>query len=182
MRTNDEQHLATDELPVLPPVTIYTDGACAGNPGRGGWAYVLVRDGGRTEASGANPDTTNNRMELQAAIEALRALPKRSEVVVITDSEYVAKGMTEWIRGWKTNGWRTAARKPVMNRLQWEKLDCLCQQHEVVWRWVRGHTGDPDNERCDHLAKQQAGMPEGVDQWSQHRKQMQSRHEKKQKR
>jgi ribonuclease HI len=143
---------------------IYTDGACNGNPGPGGWAYILNQDGVRTETSGAEPlRTTNNRMEMQAAIEALSALTEPSEVQVTTDSQYLAIGIIEWLPGWKESHWQTAGRKPVANRDLWEALDLLCQRHKVSWEWVRGHSGDADNERCDFLANQQAGIPAGFE-------------------
>jgi ribonuclease HI len=144
-------------------IKISTDGACYGNPGPGGWAYVMTRDGLKTEASGAVPGrTTNNRMEMQAVIEALSALTEPSEVQVTTDSQYLASGVTAWLPGWKKN-WQTAAGKPVANRDLWEVIDLLCQRHKVSWEWVRGHSGDADNERCDFLANQQAGIPAGFE-------------------
>ena len=142
----------------MPMLKISTDGACEPNPGRGGWAYVLNRDGVKTEAAGTVPWTTNNQMELRAAIEALSVLPEPSDVEITSDSEYVVNGITGWIHAWKTNHWRTAGRKPVQNRALWEELDRLCQIHRVTWHWVRGHSGDPANERCDRLANQQAGI------------------------
>jgi len=130
-------------------VEIFTDGACRGNPGPGGWA-ALLRFGDREKViSGAEPETTNNRMELRAAIEALAALRRRSRVVLTTDSQYVRQGITQWLAGWKKNGWRTAARAPVKNRDLWERLDELAAGHDVEWHWVRGHSGHPENERAD---------------------------------
>ncbi len=135
-------------------VEIHTDGACSGNPGPGGWGAVLVWKGRRRELSGAEPGTTNNRMELLAAIRALEALKRPMRVRIFTDSEYLKRGMSEWLEGWKRRGWRTAARKPVRNRDLWERLDELCRIHEVEWHWLRGHAGDPLNERADQLARE----------------------------
>ena len=136
----------------MPPVIIYSDGACRGNPGPGGWGAVL-RFGARVrELSGAVPQTTNNRMELQAVIEALRALKRRVSADVYTDSQYVRMGISEWLPGWKARGWRTADRKPVKNQDLWEELDALAAGHQLRWHWVKGHAGVPDNERCDQLA------------------------------
>jgi len=135
-------------------VTIYTDGACAGNPGPGGWAALLVADGEERELSGYEPATTNNRMELRAAVEALAALPEPSVVDLHTDSQYLRNGMAEWLARWKRNGWRTADRKPVKNVDLWQALDALAQRHVVHWHWVRGHAGHPENERCDALANE----------------------------
>lgn len=134
------------------PVEIWTDGACKGNPGPGGWG-VLMRHGKHEKTMhGGEPDTTNNRMELQAVIQALKALKRPCHVIVHTDSQYVQKGMKEWLAGWKQRGWRTADKKPVKNADLWQELDALVQQHELTWRWVRGHAGDPGNERADQLA------------------------------
>lgn len=135
-------------------VHIWTDGACKGNPGMGGWGALLRQGAHEKELSGGEPDTTNNRMELMAVIQALKALKRTCCVVVHTDSQYVQKGMTEWLSGWKQRGWRTAARKPVKNADLWQELDALVQEHDVSWRWVRGHAGDPGNERADALANQ----------------------------
>jgi ribonuclease HI len=133
-------------------VEIYTDGACRGNPGPGGWA-ALLRHGGRERLiSGAERETTNNRMELTAAIEGLAALKRPSRVAVTTDSQYVRQGVTQWVAGWKRNGWRTAAKQPVKNRDLWERLDALAAAHQVEWHWVRGHSGHPENERVDQAA------------------------------
>ena len=134
--------------------TIYTDGACLGNPGPGGWAALLVGDDGRREISGYEPATTNNRMELRAAVEALRALEEPSHVDLHTDSQYLRNGMSEWLARWKRNGWRTADRKPVKNVDLWQELDGLAARHDVHWHWVRGHAGHPENERCDALANE----------------------------
>jgi len=136
----------------MPTVTAFTDGACAGNPGPGGWAAILIDGETRREISGYVPSTTNNRMELAAAIEALRALPDGADVDLHTDSQYLRTGMSEWLARWKRNGWRTAARKPVKNEDLWRILDALAQRHHVRWHWVRGHDGHPENERCDELA------------------------------
>lgn len=133
-------------------VDIWTDGACKGNPGIGGWG-VLMRSGGhRRELYGADPHTTNNQMELTAVIEGLRALKRPCRVQVHVDSVYVMKGMQEWIAGWKRNGWRTSAKKPVKNAELWQALDGEVARHDVSWTWVKGHAGDPGNERADELA------------------------------
>lgn len=136
----------------LKPVRIHTDGGADPNPGPGGWAAVLRANGHVKELSGGEPATTNNRMELTAAIEALRALRGASEADVYTDSTYLRNGVTEWLPGWKARGWRTAAKKPVKNADLWRELDALTCQHTVRWHWVRGHAGNADNERCDELA------------------------------
>jgi ribonuclease HI len=136
----------------LPKVIIHTDGGCLGNPGPGGWAAVLESAGRRKELSGGEPDTTNNRMELRAAIEALNALKKSCAVELHTDSQYVRNGITKWIVGWKRNGWKTASKEPVKNEGLWRTLDDATQRHEITWRWVKGHNGVDDNERCDQLA------------------------------
>jgi ribonuclease HI len=133
-------------------VMLYTDGACKGNPGLGGWGSVLDFKGTRKELYGGERDTTNNRMELIAVIEGLRALKQRCAVVITTDSKYVKNGMTQWIFNWKKNGWRTAARKPVKNSDLWKELDSLVHAHDVEWKWVKGHSGHPENERADQLA------------------------------
>jgi len=134
-------------------VTIYTDGACRGNPGPGGWGAVLLHGGHRREISGGDPRTTNNRMELTAAIRALEALNRPSEVALYTDSTYLKDGITRWLPNWKARGWRTAAKAPVKNRDLWEALDALAQHHDVAWHWVRGHAGNAENERADALAR-----------------------------
>jgi ribonuclease HI len=138
----------------MPRVTVYTDGACLGNPGPGGWAALLVADGDVREISGYEGHTTNNRMELRAAVEALRALDDGTDVDLHTDSQYLRNGMNEWLARWKRNGWRTADKKPVKNMDLWEDLDALAHRHVVRWHWVRGHTGHPENERCDALANE----------------------------
>ena len=133
-------------------VNIYTDGACKGNPGPGGWGAVLEYDGTERELFGGESSTTNNRMELIAVIEALTALKRPSKVVLHTDSQYVMKGITEWLRGWKARGWRTASRDPVKNVDLWKRLDEAVQPHEIEWKWVKGHSGHNGNERADALA------------------------------
>ena len=135
-----------------PQVTIYTDGACKGNPGPGGWGAWLSSGGHDKELFGGEPQTTNNRMELTAVIEALASLKRTCEVTIYTDSEYVRKGITEWMPGWKSRGWKTADKKPVKNVDLWQRLDALRVLHTVHWRWVKGHAGDPGNERADELA------------------------------
>ncbi|MDQ0316155.1 ribonuclease HI [Amorphus orientalis] len=134
-------------------VQIHTDGACSGNPGPGGWGAILEWRGKIRELNGGEPETTNNRMELQAAIEALGALKRRSEVDLYTDSQYVRGGITGWIHNWRRNGWKTAGKKPVKNADLWQTLDELTRKHDVTWHWVRGHAGDPRNERADELAR-----------------------------
>ncbi len=133
-------------------ITIYTDGACRGNPGPGGWGALLLAGERELELWGGEPATTNNRMELWAAIEALRALKRPCEVDLYTDSTYVRKGITEWMHSWKSKGWKTAARKPVKNSDLWKMLDLESARHQVEWHWVKGHSGDPGNERADQLA------------------------------
>jgi ribonuclease HI len=133
-------------------VEIYTDGACRGNPGPGGWGATLELGEHFRELSGAEADTTNNRMELMAVIRAFEALKRRAAVRVYLDSEYVRRGITEWLPNWKARDWRTADRKPVKNRDLWEQLDAAVQGHDIEWRWVKGHSGIPGNERVDALA------------------------------
>jgi len=137
----------------LKRVTIHTDGACKGNPGPGGWAAILRQGARLKELAGGDPATTNNRMELEAAIAALRALKKPCAVELFTDSEYLRDGITEWLARWKVNGWRTIERKPVRNADLWRALEALCAEHNVQWRWLKAHAGHPDNERCDQLAR-----------------------------
>ena len=136
-------------------VTIYTDGACEGNPGPGGWAAVLMSGPHRKEVSGGEPATTNNRMELQAAIGALAALKERCQVELFTDSQYLRDGIDRWIAGWKRNGWRTRDKQAVKNADLWRALDALVPRHQITWRWVKGHAGHEHNERCDELARAQ---------------------------
>jgi len=135
-------------------VIIYTDGACSGNPGPGGWGAILKFGSEEKELSGGEHETTNNRMEMMAAIEALRALKKPCRVTLVTDSNYLKDGITTWIHNWKKNGWRTAAKKPVKNADLWEALEKATEKHDVVWEWVKGHAGHPENERADALARQ----------------------------
>ncbi len=137
-------------------VEIYTDGACSGNPGPGGWGAVLSWNGHEKTLSGGAAETTNNRMELQAAIEALRALKKPCRVDLHTDSRYVKNGITEWLPGWKAKGWKTAGKKPVKNVDLWQALDAAIARHDISWHWVKGHSGHPGNDRADELAR--AGM------------------------
>ena len=133
-------------------VEIFTDGACRGNPGPGGWGAVLRFRGTEKTLSGAERETTNNRMEMMAAIKALESLRRPCKVKLTTDSQYVQKGMTEWLSGWKKRGWKTAGRQPVKNVDLWKRLDLAANGHQVDWYWVRGHTGHPENERADQLA------------------------------
>lgn len=144
--------------PAKPDITIYTDGACSGNPGPGGWGAILISGEHRKELFGGERETTNNRMELMAAIEALDALKRSSNVVLHTDSTYVKDGITKWIHGWRRNGWRTAAKKPVKNSELWQRLDEASKRHDIDWRWVKGHAGHPENERADELAR--SGVPQ----------------------
>ena len=139
---------------MTPTVTIYTDGACRGNPGPGGWGAVLIHKGGEKEIFGGELMTTNNRMELMGAIRALEALTKPCRVMLHTDSQYVRQGITEWMPSWKARGWKTAAKAPVKNEDLWRRLDEARLRHEVAWKWVKGHAGDPLNERADALARQ----------------------------
>lgn len=135
-------------------VIIYTDGACSGNPGPGGWGAILISGKHRKELSGGSPETTNNRMELMGVIEALRALKNRCDVAIYTDSIYVKDGATKWLANWKARGWRTAGKKDVKNIDLWQQLDALLTDHEIEWHWVKGHAGDPENERADALARE----------------------------
>lgn len=134
-------------------VIIYTDGACSGNPGPGGWGAVMMWNGHRRELAGGEAHTTNNRMELTAAIEALDALKRACAIELYTDSSYVRHGISEWIDRWKRNGWRTAQKKPVLNAELWQRLDTARSRHDVTWHWVKGHAGIPENERADELAR-----------------------------
>lgn len=145
----------------MPDLFAYTDGACSGNPGPGGWGVLMIaREAGQVikerELSGGEAQTTNNRMELLAAISALEALTKASALTIVTDSAYVKNGVTEWIHGWKRNGWRTAGKDPVKNVDLWQRLDAAQARHSVTWRWIKGHAGHAENERADALAR--AGM------------------------
>lgn len=137
-------------------VEIYTDGACLGNPGRGGWGAVLIYKEHQKKISGKEAETTNNRMELRAAIEALKLLKKSSKIKLHTDSKYVLEGITKWIIGWKKNGWRSADRKPVKNLDLWQELDTEASRHEIKWVWVKGHAGNHFNEIADSLAREAA--------------------------
>ena len=145
----------------MPDLYAYTDGACSGHPGPGGWGVLLrASEGGQVlkerELCGGEADTTNNRMELLAAIQALETLGRASTITIVTDSAYVKNGVTSWIHGWKRNGWRTADKKPVKNAELWQRLDSAQARHTVTWKWVKGHAGHPENERADALAR--AGM------------------------
>ncbi|MDH5772907.1 MAG: ribonuclease HI [Rhodospirillaceae bacterium] len=137
-------------------VDIFTDGACSGNPGPGGWGVVMRWNGEEKEIYGGEADTTNNRMELMAAIRGLESLKREMKVRVHTDSTYVKDGITKWIHGWKNNGWKTAAKKPVKNQDLWQMLDRAISEHNVEWHWVKGHAGHPENERADELARRGA--------------------------
>ncbi|MBN7785430.1 ribonuclease HI [Ponticoccus gilvus] len=143
----------------MPELFAYTDGACSGNPGPGGWGVLLRAMDGDTVVkertlSGGEEQTTNNRMELLAAIHALESLSRASRITVVTDSAYVKNGVTGWIHGWKRNGWKTAAKKPVKNAELWQRLDAAQARHDVTWEWVKGHAGHPENERADELARE----------------------------
>lgn len=150
-------------------IEIYTDGACRGNPGPGGWGALLRFNGTEKELYGAEAHTTNNRMELMAAIQALRALTRRCRVRLTTDSKYVQQGITEWLPGWKRKNWLNAARKPVKNADLWQQLDEVSARHDIDWHWVKGHAGHPENERADQLANRaidellQTAVPTGGD-------------------
>ena len=139
-------------------VSLYTDGACKGNPGKGGWGVLMRYGSHEKELFGGEAQTTNNRMELSAVIEGLAALTRPCRVVICTDSQYVKNGMEKWIHGWKRNGWKTAAKQPVKNAELWQRLDELAAQHQIEWQWVRGHTGHPENERADELANRGAAQ------------------------
>jgi len=149
----------TSRYKAVPELFAYTDGACSGNPGPGGWGVLLIAHNGddvlkERELSGGEPETTNNRMELLAAITALESLNRPSTLTVVTDSAYVKNGITSWLHGWKRNGWKTAARKPVKNDDLWKRLDEAAARHDVTWEWIKGHAGHPENERADELARQ----------------------------
>ena len=135
-------------------IYIYTDGACKGNPGPGGWGALLQYNQHKKEINGFSLETTNNIMELTAVIEALSIIKKTSDITIITDSNYVKDGITKWVDNWKNKGWKTANKKPVKNKELWEKLDSLRNNHNITWEWVRGHTGNPGNEKADELANQ----------------------------
>ncbi|WP_207458601.1 ribonuclease HI [Azospirillum sp. SYSU D00513] len=145
--------MSEPEAPARKVVDIFTDGACSGNPGPGGWGVILRFGEVEKELCGGESPTTNNRMELMAAIQALEALKRPVKVRLYTDSEYVKNGITKWIHGWKAKGWQTADRKPVKNVDLWQRLDAAKQQHEIEFHWVRGHAGHPENERADELAR-----------------------------
>lgn len=153
---------AVGSAPSTGVVEVHTDGACSGNPGPGGWAAILRWEGGaRRELAGGEPLTTNNRMEMLAAIGALEALEGKERVRLYTDSQYLRLGITEWLRSWKARGWRTADNKPVKNQDLWERLDRARGPHQVEWRWLKGHAGDPLNERADELARGQVALMRG---------------------
>ncbi|AOD15647.1 ribonuclease HI [Xanthomonas fragariae] len=137
-------------------IEVHTDGSCLGNPGPGGWAALLRYNGREKELAGGEPNSTNNRMELMAAIMALETLTEPCQIVLHTDSQYVRQGITEWMSGWVRRNWKTAGGDPVKNRELWERLHAATQRHSIDWRWVKGHNGDPDNERVDVLARNQA--------------------------
>jgi ribonuclease HI len=139
-------------------IIIYTDGACSGNPGVGGWGAILMYNKHEKKISGGNKDTTNNQMEIRAVIEALKIIKKPSEIIINTDSKYVMDGITKWIFGWKKNGWRTADRKAVKNSELWQELDIEVSKHSIEWRWVKGHSGDKYNDIADELARDAIGV------------------------
>lgn len=149
----------------LKKVEIFTDGACSGNPGPGGWAAILRYSGTEKGLSGFSRLTTNNQMELTAVIEGLRAIKQPCELVIYSDSQYLKNGITSWIHNWKKNGWKTAGKEPVKNKDLWEALDQGAQRHSIEWKWVRGHHGHPENERCDQLARDaiRSGLASGAD-------------------
>ena len=134
-------------------IEVFTDGACLGNPGPGGWGVLIIDSDGRRELNGGEADTTNNRMEMLAAIRALEATADAASITLYTDSQYVKNGITSWIKGWKRNGWKNASKQPVKNRDLWEQLDALTQGRVIEWKWVKGHSGHPENERVDELAR-----------------------------
>ena len=139
-------------------IKIYTDGSCLENPGNGGWAAIIIDDGKKTQIKGSKKNTTNNQMELLAPIEALKKIPKGSEVQIFTDSKYVKSGMTEWIHNWKKNGWKTANKQPVKNKELWEELDLLTNEFEISWNWVKGHSTDKLNNEVDLIAREAANL------------------------
>ncbi|MHA1538962.1 MAG: ribonuclease HI [Alphaproteobacteria bacterium] len=140
-------------MPKEKRIEMYTDGACSGNPGPGGWGALLLFGGHERELYGGQADTTNNQMELLAVIKGLEALKRSVDITIYTDSTYVKNGITTWIHNWKKNGWKTAARKPVKNAELWQQLDTVVKSHKIEWKWVKGHSGDPGNERADELAR-----------------------------
>ena len=139
-------------------IKIYTDGSCLENPGNGGWAAIIIDDGKKTQIKGSKKNTTNNQMELLAPIEALKRIPKGSEVQIFTDSKYVKSGITEWIHNWKKNGWKTADKQPVKNKEFWEELDLLANQFEIRWNWVKAHSTDELNNEVDLIAREAANL------------------------
>ncbi len=139
-------------------IKIYTDGSCLENPGNGGWAAIIIDDGKKTQIKGSKKNTTNNQMELLAPIEALKKIPKDSEVQIFTDSKYVKSGITEWIHNWKKNGWKTADKQPVKNKELWEELDLLANQFEISWNWVKAHSTDQLNNEVDLIAREAANL------------------------
>ena len=139
-------------------IKIYTDGSCLENPGNGGWAAIIIDDGKKTQIKGSKKNTTNNQMELLAPIEALKKIPKGSEVQIFTDSKYVKSGITEWIHNWKKNGWKTADKQPVKNRELWEELDLLANEFKISWNWVKAHSTDQLNNEVDLIARQAANL------------------------
>jgi ribonuclease HI len=145
--------MPVDETPDADLIEVFTDGACSGNPGPGGWGAVLRWRGREKELSGGEAQTTNNRMELMAAIQALEALKRPSTVRLVTDSDYLRQGITSWIHSWRRKGWKTAGNKPVKNQDLWQRLTAAMERHEVDWQWTRGHAGHPENERADALAR-----------------------------
>jgi len=144
-------------MSIKPTITAFTDGACSGNPGPGGWGVLLRMNGHEKELYGGEAHTTNQQMELQAAVEALRALTKPCKITIVSDSKYVVQGMSEWIHNWKKKGWKTAGKKPVSNLERWQALDVLAAKHDVTWQWIKGHAGHEGNERADELARR--GIP-----------------------
>ena len=139
-------------------IKIYTDGACSGNPGKGGWAAIIIDDKKKTHIKGSKKDTTNNQMELLAPIKALKKIPKGSNVQIFTDSKYVKSGITEWIHNWKKNGWKTANKQPVKNKDLWTELDLLTNEFKIKWIWVKGHSTDPLNNEVDLIAREAANL------------------------
>ena len=139
-------------------IKIYTDGSCLENPGNGGWAAIIIDDGKKTQIKGSKKNTTNNQMELLAPIEALKKIPKGSEVQIFTDSKYVKSGITEWIHNWKKNGWKTADKQPVKNKELWEELDLLNNEFEISWNWVKAHSNDKLNNEVDLIAREAANL------------------------